>query len=171
VITITEKEKQYLLSVDAKQFIDKLYSKSLFYELFNTDITAEYNFSIVSVLSIYNFVLNIIYSNIFEALNLRHSKLVGGQLLKLYPNIGVSIIVEPDDDKWQFSNDKKTYKYTISNINPAIPPHYRFTIYDELYLKETIFTVHLFKINFDDIGEFISKMLILYNDFVDNIPV
>lgn len=173
MITITEKEKQYLLSVDAETFIDKLYSKSIFYELLETDISTSYSFSIVSVLSVYNFVLNVIHSNVFEALNLRHSKFVGGQPLKIYSNASISIMVEPEDNRWEFCNKyfKKTYNYTISNSNIAIHSHLRFTINDELYLKETVNTVHLFKIKIDNVGEFISKMLVLYNDLVDNIPV
>ena len=163
MITITDKEKQYLLSVNAETFIDKLCSKSIFYELLQYDIATRYSFSIVSVLSIYNFVLNVIHSNVFEVLNLRHSKFVEGQPLKIYSNTSISIMVEPEDDRWEFC-------YTISNSNIA-NSHFRFTINDELYLKETVNTVHLFKINIDNVGEFISKILILYNDFVDNIPV
>ena len=173
MITITDKEKQYLLSIDAKQFVEGLYSKSIFYELLQTDIATSYSFSIVSVLSVYNFVLNVIHSNVFEALNLRHSKFVGGRPLKIYSNASIYIMVEPEDDRWEFCNKyfKKTYNYTISNRSLAIHSHLRFTINDELYLKETVNTVHLFKINIDNVGEFISKMLILYNDFIDNIPI
>jgi hypothetical protein len=184
VITITEKEKQYLLSVDAKQFIDKLCSKSIFYELLQYDVaymSTAIRFKIPAVIGLYNLIVNIIHSNMPEALNLRHLSNNKTRSFKVYRDILITFSIRCDNDSWQLNPNEyyqNNYEYIIefNGSWPFLhsPPRWQYIINDTLLLKEILIFNHKFNILMDtntDISEFISKMLILYNDFVDNIPV
>jgi hypothetical protein len=189
VITITEKEKQYLLGVDGKQFIDKLYSKSLFYELLNEDYThktttneirKQNTFNVISIIGLYNFIINVVNSEIQEALNLRHLK-YSLNAIKTYKNLKIVEVIKdsnitfniiPEDDCWSFSPNKyfqRDYNYTIGSNYPYNDHVYK--IRDTLLLKNVLNIQHCFTLHIQEPSEFISKMLILYEDFVDNIPV
>jgi hypothetical protein len=183
VITITEKEKQYLLNVNAETFIDKLYSKSLFYEMLGAESlltnkdAIQYNFSIVTIIGLYNFIVNIINSNVQEALNLRHPN--NDIRITLYKGLIITFYIRPEDDCWQFNPNKhfqKDYEYVLEtkNMMPLSPFHpapINYVIKDFLVLKDVLSVNNKFNFYIQDCGEFISKMLVLYNDFVDNIPV
>jgi hypothetical protein len=179
VITITEKEKQYLLSVDCNKFVDKLYSKSIFYELLEYDIGYKNNgikFKIVTIIGLYNFIVNIIDSNVPEALNLRHHSTNKTRQFKIYKDVLITFSIRYENDSWQFNPNEyfqKDYEYVIE-FNGHIPFTIKYVIRDTLLLKEILMFNHKFNLHFDEnsnVGEFVSKMLVLYNDFVDNIPV
>lgn len=183
MISITEKEKQYLLGVDCNEFVEGLYSKSIFYELLQYDIGYKNNdtkFKIVTVIGLYNFIVNIIDSNVPEALNLRHHSTNKTRQFKIYRCLIIDFYIRYDNDFWQFNPNEyfqKDYEYRLK-FNNMIPltPHQtcEYVIRDTLLLKEILMFNHSFKIPIDnnnDLGDFISKMLILYNDFVDNIPL
>ena len=189
MITITDKEKQYLLDVDARQFVDSLYSKSLFYQLLQDDYTLkttsdeirrQNTFNTISIIGLYNFIINVVDSEIQEALNLRHLK-ASINAIKIYKNLkavevfknsNITFNIIPEDDSWSFSPHKyfqKDYNYTISSNYPY--NHHVYKITDTLLLKDILNIKHCFTFHIQESSEFISKMLILYNDFVDNIPV
>lgn len=188
MITITEKEKQYLLDVDGKHFINKLYSKSLFYELLgseslltNKDAT-QYNFNIVTVIGLYNLIVNVINSNVEEALNLRHyyNKYKDlTRIIRVYNSLLITFYIRPEDDCWQFnpnSRFQKDYEYALEThniipIDPFHPAPVSYVIRDCLVLKDVLNINHKFNFYIQNSSEFINKMLILYEDFVDNIPV
>lgn len=183
MITITEKEKQYLLFIDAERFIDRLYSKSIFYELLQYDIgykNDDTKFKIVTVIGLYNFIVNIIDSNVPEALNLRHNSTNKTRKFKVYRDLLITFSIKfCDYDSWQLTSDEyfqKYYEYIIefNNFIPLAPPQIcKYIIKDTLLLKGVNMFNHRFLIHINDdiYAEFISKMLILYNDFVDNIPI
>ncbi len=184
MITITDKEKQYLLGVNAETFIDKLCSKSIFYELLQYDIayrSTVIRFKIPAVIGLYNLIVNIIDSNVPEALNLRHLSNNKTRQFKVYKDLLITFSIRYDNDSWQLNPNEyyqKNYEYIIefNGSRPFThPPQIcKYIINDTLLLKEILIFNYRFNILIDintDIREFISKMLILYNDFVDNIPV
>ena len=87
-IKILDKEKDYLLSVNAQQFVDSLDSASIFYELLEHDqliltdhsnhkilspkVRFSYEFNNISLIGIYNCLLNLICHNLYEGLVVRH---------------------------------------------------------------------------------------------------
>jgi hypothetical protein len=183
MITITDKEKQYLLSVDAKQFVEGLYSKSIFYELLRAEslLTNKdavlYNFNIVTVIGLYNLIVNIINSNVEEALNLRHPN--NGIRITVYNGLIITFSIKPKDKSWQFnpnSHFQKDYEYVLQTtnmipLNPFHPALVSYVIKDCLVLKDVLNVSHKFNFYIQDKSEFINKMLILYQDFADNIPI
>lgn len=183
MITITDKEKQYLLGVNAETFIDKLCSKSIFYELLQYDIAYRstfIRFKIPVVIGLYNFIVNIIDSNVPEALNLRHLSNNKTRQFKVYKDLLITFSIRYDNDSWQFNPNEyyqKNYEYIIefNGMIPLAPPQIcRYVIRDTLLLKEILMFNYKFNIHFDEnsnVGEFISKMLVIYNDLVDNIPM
>jgi hypothetical protein len=191
MITITDKEKQYLLSVDAVAFVEGLYSKSIFYELVQKDEVVHFDgkdklvkglFYNITLVGLYNLIVNIIDSNIQKALNLRHCVVTNEKIVELKGNDVITFSIIPRNDLWQFNLNKhfqKDYDYIFTKKVPSLvnyPPYVilndcQYVIKDTLLLKEALPIKHVLNFYIQNINEFISKMLILYNDFVDNIPV
>lgn len=173
MITITEKEKQYLLSIDIKEFINSLYSKSIFYELLKEDFVLRENldfFNSITVIALYNLVLNIIYSNLEEALGLKHILYNKHNKNKVKVCILNSkrpfIRFETNNKNTSFLSKGKELEYIV------------FLEGTKCILQDSLFTLnptqnrdHYFSIYPNNVNEFICKMLILYEDFVDNIPI
>ncbi len=173
MITITEKEKQYLASTNIKLFIDSIYSKSIFYELLQEDFILKrdiQSYNCITVIGLYNLVLNIIYSNLEKALNLKHilhNKSNKNKLKVCFLNSNRPYI--------RFEINNKTKSLWSNNME------LEYVVYIEdtkLILEDKLFTSrptynkdHYFSIYPNDLNEFISKILVLYNDLVDNIPV
>jgi hypothetical protein len=173
VITITEKEKQYLASIDIKLFIDSIYSKSIFYELLQVDNILKrdlQSYNCITVIGLYNFVLNIIYSNLEEALNLKHilhNKSNKNKLKVCFLNSNRPYI--------RFGINNKTKSLWSNNMELEYIVYIkntRLVLEDKLFISRPTYNKdHYFTIYPNNLNEFISKMLMLYNDFVDNIPI
>ena len=79
-IKILDKEKDYLLSVNPYEFVDSLDSASIFYELLSYDALAsktelkdnKLRYNNISLVGIYNCLLDLICSNLYEGLVFRH---------------------------------------------------------------------------------------------------
>jgi hypothetical protein len=171
-IRILDKEKDYLLSINAKQFVDSLSSKSIFYELISYDLRNQDNrglFNNITLMGVYNFILNLIAYNLYEGLMFKH-----------YTTFDKQDVVLVLEDLWL-----KIYPLNYLNEETKIPKDYNYyfsTAYENsIKIRDRIdrSLIEVFGnvehgISIKDTqmnGDFLPKMLILYQDFADNIPI
>lgn len=176
-IKILDKEKDYLLSVNAQQFVDSLNSVSIFYELLKYDQMRNRNepnnysliYNNISLIGIYNCLLNLICHNIYEGLVFRHHIIYKKQDKQFSLNnfsLKISCIDYKDKNLYQEFKYQLGYDYT--NLND-----YLVRILDEIIMSSNLMMFeHKIYIFPDEMtNDFLSKMLILYQDFADNIPI
>jgi hypothetical protein len=176
-IKILDKEKDYLLSVNPYQFVDSLDSASIFYELLKYDQMRNKNesnnyaliYNNISLIGIYNCLLNLISHNIYEGLVLRH------HLIYKKPdrqfnlnNFSLKINCVDYKDKNLYQEFKYQLGYDYLNLND-----YCVRILDEIIMSSnlSVFEHKIYIFPDEMTNDFLSKMLILYEDFVDNIPI
>jgi hypothetical protein len=200
-IKILDKEKDYLLSVNPYKFVDSLNSASIFYELLSFDklnlsksidriLTCDktgigkteykrvYPYNNITLLGIYNAILNLITSNLYEGLAFRHY-IIYKKPDKEYSLKNFSIEIKCVNYK-----DKSFYDSTKQNVNLYQDYNYIFgssewysanfeSIADGVKMSYGLSTFeHQIVISSEKMeSDFLSKMLILYEDFVDNIPI
>ena len=183
-IKILDKEKDYLLSVNAQQFVESLDSATIFYELLSYDAlatkkdlkSAKTSYDNITLIGIYNILLNLICYNIYDGLVFRHHLTYKKQDKKLELNtiwLKISSInyfdeemqrrVNPTGDIFQEYEYLFAYSWSQSiKINDKIKCSKRgFSIFEH--------SISLSKQQISD--DFLPKMLILYQDFADNIPI
>jgi hypothetical protein len=183
-IKILDKEKDYLLSVNPYEFVDSLNSATIFYELLSYDTLgslrerkeAKTAYSNISLVGIYNYLLNLICYNCYEGLVFRHHILYKKQdkMLKLNSIwLKISSINYLDEEIQRRMNPAGSisfeFEYLFSTSwNESI------TIKDKINVsvgKYSIFE-HSIQMTKQQIPEdFLPKLLILYQDFADNIPI
>jgi|688.fasta_scaffold879784_2 hypothetical protein len=179
-IKILDKEKDYLLSVNAQQFVDSLDSASIFYELLEHDqliltdssnhkilspkVRFSYEFNNISLIGIYNCLLNLICHNLYEGLVLRHYLLYKKQEKQFsLKNFCLKVVCIDYKDKNLFQKFEYQLGYTISFVT---------RIQDEIIMSNLIMFEHKIYIFPEYMTkDFLPKMLILYQDFADNIPI
>lgn len=183
-IKILDKEKDYLLSINSQEFVEGLNSASIFYELLSYDTLgtlkerkeAKTSYSSITVVGIYNYILNLICYNMYEALSFRHHLIYKKQDKKLELNsiwLRISCINYLDEEIQRLSNKSgdifQEYEYMfVSSFNKAI------TINDKINLSLRTYSIfeHSIQINKQQISnDFLPKMLILYQDFANNISI
>jgi hypothetical protein len=186
-IKILDKEKDYLLSVSAQGFVDGLNSASIFYELLSYDTLgtlkerkeAKTSYNNITLVSVYNYLLNLVCYNMYEGLSFRHHILYKKQDKKLELNsiwLRISSInyldeemqrrVNPTDDIFQ----EYEYLFTFASSWRSKT----LTINDKINFSLRTFSIfeHSISITKQQISDdFLPKMLILYQDFADNIPI
>jgi hypothetical protein len=184
-IKILDKEKDYLLSVNAQQFVDSLDSASIFYELLEHDqliltdhsnhkilspkVRFSYEFNNISLIGIYNCLLNLICHNLYEGLVVRHYLLYKKQEKQFsLKNFCLKVVCIDYKDKNLFQEFEYHLGHTISFDNV-----HNFTrIQDEIIMSNLIMFEHKIYIFPDYMTkDFLPKMLILYQDFANNIPI
>ena len=188
-IKILDKEKDYLLKVNPYEFVDSLDSASIFYELLSYDqfnltesskykilITkesdkrkTEYGFNNISLLGIYNCLLNLICHNLYEGLVFRHYLLYKKQEKQFsLKNFSLKVVCINYKDKNLFQEFEYHLGHTIS-----FEHIHNFTkIQDEIIMSNlTVFEHNIYIFPEDMTNDFLSKMLILYQEFADNILI
>jgi hypothetical protein len=183
-IKILDEEKDYLLSVNPYKFVDSLSSTSIFYDLLSYDTLgslierreAKTSYSNISLVGIYNYLLNLICYNCYEGLVFRHHILYKKQDKMLELNsiwLKISSINYLDEEIQRLSNKTgdifQEYEYMFtSSWNKAI------TINDKINFSQRTYSIfeHSIQMTSKEISnDFLPKMLILYQDFADNIPI
>jgi hypothetical protein len=186
-IKILDKEKDYLLTVNPYQFVDSLDSKSIFYELLSFDRLnnkSKLNIEVlmynnISLVGIYTALLNLIFCNLYEGLVFRHH-IIYKKEHKEYnlSNFSINIKCINYIDKTIFEcmtqiiNPHQEFEYNFGNIfygswlsNTKVEDTIRMSYGLNIFEHE----ITLWK---KDIAEdFLSKMLILYQDFAGAIPI
>ena len=181
---ILDKEKDYLLSVNAQQFVDSLNSASIFYELLSYDTLgtlkerkeAKTSYNNITLVGVYNYLLNLVCYNMYEGLSFRHHLIYKKQDKKLELNsiwLKISSINYLDEEMQRLTNKNgdifQEYKYVFaSSWNKAI------TINDKINFSLRTYSIfeHSIQMTKQQISDdFLPKMLILYQDFADNIPI
>ena len=184
-IKILDKEKDYLLSVSPYQFVDSLSSASIFYELLSYDLldaktdvndnTKRYNN--ITLVGVYNALLNLIAYEAYEGLVLRHNtiyKKPTDNAIKLLNLVIRVCSVNYMDEYIQLLTDNtadiyQEFEYIVSSSIP-----HGITISDKINFSTRTYSMfeHTISIDKKDIsGDFVPKLLILYQDFADNIPI
>jgi hypothetical protein len=180
-IKILDKEKDYLLNVNPYEFVDNLDSASIFYELlYHDNLLTEYHltntektykdyktlFNNISLVGIYNCLLNLICCNLYEVLSFRHYFIYKKQDKEIdLRSFGLHIT------SVNYKSDKtiQEFEYLCGTVYRS--NHKVFDTIDTSIKNLNMFE-HRIVFYKDDIGnDFLSKMLILYEDFVDNIPI
>lgn len=186
-IKILDKEKDYLLSVNAQQFIDRLDSAGIFYNLLSYDRLnnkSKLNIEVlmynnISLVGIYNTLLNLICCNLYEGLVFRHH-LIYKKQEKQYNFSNFSINIKLIDYK-----NKTIFESMTQNINPHQQFEYNFgnaffgSWFSNTKIEDNIKMPYGLNILEHEIilwekdidNDFLPKMLILYQDFTDNIPI
>jgi hypothetical protein len=186
-IKILDKEKDYLLSVNAQQFVDSLDSASIFYELLSYDTLASLKerkevkttYNNITLIAIYNVLLNLICYNCYEGLVFRHHLIYKKQDKKLELNgiwLKISSINYIDEEMQRRVNPTgdifQEYEYLFTSASSWRSK--TLTINDKINFSLRTFSIFEHSISitkqqmYDD---FLPKMLILYQDFADNIPI
>lgn len=183
-IKILDKEKDYLLSVNAQQFVEGLDSASIFYELLSYDTLgtlkerkeAKATYNNITLVGIYNYLLNLVCYNMYEGLSFRHHLIYKKQDKKLELNsiwLKISSINYFDEEMQRKVNPTgdifQEYEYMFSSSwNKVI------TIKDKINFSLRTYSIfeHSIQMTKQQISDdFLPKMLILYQDFADNIPI
>lgn len=175
-IKILDKEKDYLLSVDPVAFVERLYSKSIFYELLNYDLRNQDTnrpFNNITLIGLYNFILNLVVYNFYEGLMFRHSRIynkqsislvLGDLWLKIYPldylNEETAIDYNFKEYEYYFSTAYAHSTKIKDKIDRSLIKGFGGNIKHGISIKYT-----------QRSDDFLAKMLILYQDFADNIPI
>jgi hypothetical protein len=185
-IKILDKEKDYLLSVDSHKFIESLESAGIFYELLkydhlnltasskhkilSTKVRFSEDFNNISLVGIYNCLLNLICHNLYEGLAFRHNLIYKKQEKQFsLKNFCLRILCIDYKDKNLFQEFEYHLGHTLSFENI-----HNFTrIQDEIIMSSSlsIFEHKIYIFPEEMTSDFLPKMLILYEDFVDNIPI
>ena len=175
-IKILDREKDYLLNVNPYQFVDSLDSASIFYELLSFDKLAtkrdlkdvRLSYNNISLVGIYNGILNVICHNLYEALVFRHHLIYKKQDKQIdIRSFGLHI------NNVNFQPDKTTLEYEYLIAYPYRSDN-SIKLFDSISvgnLKLQVFehTITIWAQDMPD--DFLPKMLILYQDFTDNIPI
>lgn len=184
-IKILDKEKDYLLSISPYEFVDSLDSASIFYELLqhdqliltdsskhkilSTKVRFSNEFNNISLLGIYNCLLNLICHNLYEGLVFRHNLIYKKQEKQFsLKNFCLKVVCIDYKDKNLFQDFEYHLGHTLS-----LEHTYNFTkIQDEIIMSNlTVFEHKIYIFPEDMTNDFLPKMLILYQDFADNIPI
>jgi hypothetical protein len=183
-IKILDKEKDYLLSVNAQQFVDSLDSATIFYELLSYDTlatkkdlkSAKTSYGNITLIGIYNVLLNLICYNIYDGLVFRHHLIYKKQDKKLELNsiwLKISSINYFDEEMQRRVNPTgdifQEYEYLF-----AYSWSQTIKINDKIKCSKRTYSIfeHSIQMTKQQISDdFLSKMLILYQDFADNIPI
>lgn len=188
-IKILDKEKDYLLNVSSQEFVDGLNSASIFYELLSYDqfnltessqykilITkesdkrkTEHGFNNISLIGIYNCLLNLICHNFHEGLVFKHNLIYKKQENQFsLKNFCLKVVCVDYKDKNRFQDFEYHLGHTLSFSNI-----HNFTkIQDKIIMSNlTVFEHKIYIFPEEMTNDFLSKMLILYQDFADNIPI
>ena len=183
-IKILDKEKDYLLSVSAQGFVDGLNSASIFYELLSYDTLgtlkerkeAKTSYNNITLVGVYNYLLNLVCYNMYEGLSFRHHLTYKKQDKKLELNsiwLNISSINYLDEEMQRRVNPTgnifQEYEYLFAyswsqtiKINDKINFSLRtYSIFEH--------SIQMTKQQISD--DFLPKMLILYQDFANAIPI
>jgi hypothetical protein len=171
-IRILDKEKDYLLSINAHQFVDSLSSKSIFYELLSYDLRYQNNkgfFNNITLIGIYNFILNLIAYNLYEGLVFKHHTIFYKQDLVLVLE-DLWLRISPLNYLDEETKTPKDYDYYFSTAyenSIKIRDRIDRSLIDVLGNVEHGFSIKDTQMT----NDFLPKMLILYQDFAGAIPI
>ena len=183
-IKILDKEKDYLLSVSSQEFVDGLNSASIFYELLSYDTLgtlkerkeAKTSYNNITLVGVYNYLLNLVCYNMYEGLSFRHHIIYKKQDKKLELRciwLKISSINYLDEEIQRLTSKSgdifQEYEYLFSCSSDTT-----MVVNDKINFSLRTFSIfeHSISITKQQISDdFLPKMLILYQDFANNIPI
>ena len=166
-------EKEYLLSVNANEFIDSLDAGYIFNDWIENDIYLKYNYdrsstksvalyNNISIIGIYNIISNIVSIFFYDLLSVKHKKEFKNIIKPFNLNDGVSINITCNTS-FNLANDNRSY-FTYCFNGESF-----FRIEDCIYTKDLSIYEH--RIYMPDVtkNDFLRNSLFLYESIVENI--